>query len=177
MRTSATWNTTLSRANLNRTCSNSSKVRSTTPLSVRITSSSFTPPPLDEQQRIVARIEALAGKVQEALRLQEGALTESVALLASTMDREYSKADSRWGSRPLKEVSQINPSRKSQPLLADDSPVTFVPMAAVDADTGTITNPEVRPYRQVKRGYTLFRAGDVLGQRSRLHAEREIRRR
>jgi type I restriction enzyme S subunit len=68
-------------------------------------------PPLDEQRRIVARMEALAGRIAEAQGLQDGVLNESVAVLASATDLEYCRAASRWGACPLTEVSQINPSR------------------------------------------------------------------
>jgi len=119
-------------------------------------------PPLDEQRRIVAHIEMLAGRIAEAQTLQEAAWKKSEALLASMFDTEFSQAADRWGVCALADVSGINPSRKGIAALPDDSQVTFVPMAAIDGETGTIKEPEIRRFGEVKRGYTLFQLGDVL---------------
>ncbi len=40
--------------------------------------------------------------------------------------------------------------------------VSFVPMAAVDERTGTITVREERPLAEVSKGFTSFEDGDVL---------------
>jgi len=66
-----------------------------------------------------------------------------------------------WRWVRLGEVCMINPRRPrlSRP---DEAPTTFVPMRAVDEETGTITDVQVRPYAEVRRGYTFFEEGDVL---------------
>lgn len=56
----------------------------------------------------------------------------------------------------------MNPRRPPDLLRADDDPTTFVPMEAVDEVHGTVTRPEVRPFREVRRGYTYFAENDVL---------------
>lgn len=43
-----------------------------------------------------------------------------------------------------------------------DTEVSFVPMAAVDERDGAIAERQSRPYREVMKGYTPFREGDVL---------------
>jgi len=40
--------------------------------------------------------------------------------------------------------------------------VSFVPMAAVSDTLGEIETPQVRPYGQIKRGFTHFQTGDVI---------------
>ena len=67
-----------------------------------------------------------------------------------------------WEVVPLGSVCAINPRRMSLKMLPEDTPVTFVPMAAVDAELGAITQAVVRPLREVKKGYTAFIEGDVL---------------
>ena len=66
-----------------------------------------------------------------------------------------------WRWETLGRACVINPQR---PRLEVDPeyPTTFVPMAAVDGDTGGIVLPEVRPFERVRRGYTYFEEGDVL---------------
>lgn len=66
-----------------------------------------------------------------------------------------------WTMVPLGEVATINPPRP--PIhRADDAPTTFVPMAAVSERDAAITAPLLKPFREVRKGYTYFGEGDVL---------------
>ncbi|MHB8384756.1 MAG: restriction endonuclease subunit S [Candidatus Binataceae bacterium] len=67
-----------------------------------------------------------------------------------------------WALATLGQVCELNPAKAPTDALAANAPVTFVPMAAVDADSGTIAAPEIRPFASVRKGYTSFRAGDVI---------------
>ena len=62
---------------------------------------------------------------------------------------------------PLSEAVAVNP-KIDRTQLADDTEVSFVPMAAVGASDGSIDASTVRPYAEVKKGYTHFRESDVL---------------
>lgn len=62
----------------------------------------------------------------------------------------------------LGEVSEINPRLPRNPELADDSEVSFVPMAAVSEVSGAIESAAIRRYAEVKKGYPSFANGDVL---------------
>lgn len=66
-----------------------------------------------------------------------------------------------WQTVTLKQFCEINPRRP--PIdRPDDAPTTFVPMPAVAEAGGGITRPELRPFREVRKGYTYFGEGDVL---------------
>ena len=68
-----------------------------------------------------------------------------------------------WSKQPLGTVATVNPRR--DPALrshGDRLRVTFVPMAAVDEVSGTITNPAVKAFGEVRRGFTSFGEGDVI---------------
>lgn len=67
-----------------------------------------------------------------------------------------------WALTRLGQVCELNPPKPSPHFLAPYAMVTFVPMAGVDARSGTIAAPEVRPFSSVRRGYTSFRDGDVI---------------
>ncbi|NLH98055.1 MAG: hypothetical protein GX446_01035 [Chthonomonadales bacterium] len=67
-----------------------------------------------------------------------------------------------WRWVRLGEVCLINPSRPTDLLRSDDKPTSFVPMDALDAISGTITKQLLRPFGEVKKGYTYFGEGDVL---------------
>ena len=119
--------------------------------------------PLDEQHRIVARIEELAALIEEARGLRAKARKEAEALpfeaLHDLIGRRMVKG---WALRPLSEVCEVNPSRKGRTNYPDDMQVSFVPMSAVDDVTGSIAWPEVRSFLEVKRGYKWFLEGDVI---------------
>ena len=68
----------------------------------------------------------------------------------------------RWVQIGDPAIAEINPRERSLRDLPDDFMVSFVPMPAVDASTGTIEAPVDRPFSEVKKGFTNFRDGDVL---------------
>ena len=61
---------------------------------------------------------------------------------------------------PLMEVSEINPRGDEAPKL--DEIVSFIPMSAVSAESGTIIDEKTRTYAEVAKGYTPFASGDIL---------------
>lgn len=67
-----------------------------------------------------------------------------------------------WPLRPLPEACEINPKLPRDHRLTEDTPVSFVPMSAVDEVTGRISAAQTRPFREVRKGYTWFTDGDVL---------------
>lgn len=67
---------------------------------------------------------------------------------------------SGWANVRLGDVADVNP-RKSVDLEVTDL-VTFVPMAAVDEVSGTITQGVERPLKEVRSGFTQFQDDDVI---------------
>ena len=67
-----------------------------------------------------------------------------------------------WPLVPLEEICAINPRLARGARPPEEAPVSFVPMAAVDEMEGAIITPGRRAYREVAKGYTPFRDGDVL---------------
>ena len=66
-----------------------------------------------------------------------------------------------WRWVKLGDVCEVNPHRSSIDR-PDSMLTTFVPMESVDAVLGTVSNPKVRPFGEIKKGYTYFIQGDVL---------------
>lgn len=114
-------------------------------------------PPLPEQKRIMALIEELAAKVEEAkgLRQKAGEEAEAVshAFLKSLIESEEAQV---WAMKYIPEVADINPSRQIAATISDNTQVSFVPMSAVDDITGKITRPEIRHLCEVRKGYTFL---------------------
>lgn len=67
-----------------------------------------------------------------------------------------------WAQTRLGEAFQLNPPKPSAAQLSADSPVSFVPMPAVDAKAGVIAIPMQRPFGEVRSGFTSFANGDVI---------------
>jgi type I restriction enzyme S subunit len=117
-------------------------------------------PPLDDQHRTAARL----NRVREARTALEARAAQSSALIEAA---QYSLVDSclasgiasGWPLRLLSEVAMVNP-RPSR-LQPDDS-VAFVPMAAVDAVTGSVMHPETKLASDIGSGYKQFAIGDVI---------------
>lgn len=66
-----------------------------------------------------------------------------------------------WCAVPLAEIVELNPGIDKSRFRQDDD-MPFVPMPAVEAETGRIDTTERRPFGKVKSGFTAFASGDVL---------------
>ncbi|MFB2771428.1 restriction endonuclease subunit S [Pelatocladus sp. BLCC-F211] len=66
-------------------------------------------PPLEEQRRIVARIEELVGKIEEVRSLRQKALEETEALLTSALNLTFEKNIDKqgWELKPLKQAAEV----------------------------------------------------------------------
>lgn len=67
-----------------------------------------------------------------------------------------------WPSAKLGDVCELNPKLPKGHPLRDDTEVSFVPMASVSELSCSITDPQVRPFSEVRKGYTSFCDDDVL---------------
>jgi type I restriction enzyme S subunit len=71
------------------------------------------------------------------------------------------KLPDEWSWVRIGDICSVNPRR---PVLnrEGDTPTSFLPMAGVDEVSGTIASLEIKPFREVARGFTYFEDGDVL---------------
>ena len=72
---------------------------------------------------------------------------------------EPGKDDKGWGLTTLGECCELNPKRPRD--IKDELLVSFVPMPAVSED-GKIDCSDIRPYKEVRKGFTYFAENDVL---------------
>lgn len=61
-----------------------------------------------------------------------------------------------WAWTKFEEIAKLNYRDPAIDSLPDDFMVTFLPMAAVDAEKGILAKPEKRPLVQVRKGFTPF---------------------
>ena len=78
-----------------------------------------------------------------------------------TMSERTGEMASGWRRVRLGDVCELNP-RRSQISRPDDALTTFLPMPAIGEGGVGIKRAEVRPFRELRKGYTSFVEGDVL---------------
>ena len=122
-------------------------------------------PPIEEQERVVGQIQEVCERVREIQMLRRESLAEAAALESAVFSDSILELtqDSNVPVVTIGDIAQVNPRRDSRlRSLDEDLAVTFVPMAAVDEETGTIASPEVKPLGDVRKGFTPFLQGDVI---------------
>lgn len=130
-------------------------------------------PPINEQQRIVERIEFLFVKLDRAKELIENTLAQFeqnkmailhkafIGELTAKWRKENNIDLSSWENGILMDFCKINP-KKINTKEFDDMIVSFIPMPCVSDIWGKIIKKELRKLGEVKKGYTNFCEGDVL---------------
>lgn len=81
--------------------------------------------------------------------------------VAGIQIEESGSLPANWARARLPEIAAINPTLDKSEI-DDDILVSFVPMPAVEAETGGIDVSAHRKFAEVKKGYTGFLEGDVL---------------
>jgi len=130
-------------------------------------------PPLDEQRRIVARIEALAGRVAEAQRLRVEAIGAGKAFIESCTDKVLTRLASKYESRKFSEIcTSITDGDHITPQYSTEG-VKFIFVGNVSSghlhfDNCKYVTEEyfatIKPQRIPKRGDILYSAvGATLG--------------
>ncbi len=120
-------------------------------------------PPLAEQKRIAAILNEQMEAVEKARKATEAQLEAAKELPAAYLRAVFNSPEAqKWEKLKLGECCQINPRRPSDLIREDSHATTFVPMSAVDEQLGSISKPEIRPFSEVRKGYTYFAEWDVL---------------
>lgn len=120
-------------------------------------------PPLEEQGRIVEKIEELFSDIDNGikdLKIAQAQIKQyRQSVLKSAFEGKLYKT-SEWKEVKLEDVCQINPKTEIKDM-KDDDIVSFLPMTSVKAECNYYTEENVL-YSKVKKGYTKFKNGDVL---------------
>jgi len=120
-------------------------------------------PPLVEQKKIVAKLEKLLAKVNEAKKLRAEAQESASQLLPAELHKIFEEGKKKgWEEKKIGEITTINPKKSEVSKKQDDMLVSFVPMKAVNEYSQSITDIQERKLGDVRRGYTYFCNNDVL---------------
>ncbi|MBI3781321.1 MAG: hypothetical protein HY278_09750 [candidate division NC10 bacterium] len=88
-------------------------------------------------------------------------MTDSRELDSKASQDERYELPEGWAWASLDDACVVNP-RHERNALPDDALVSFIPMAAVDQQSGCISGSVARRYGEVRKGFTHFAEGDVL---------------
>jgi type I restriction enzyme S subunit len=96
-------------------------------------------------------------QTEKARLVKDWALRKQKPLPPVSQDELPFRLPRKWRCSQLAEVGFINPRNTADDGLA----ASFVPMHLISAEFGVATNQEVRPWGEIKSGYTHFAEGDV----------------
>ncbi len=109
---------------------------------------SFPCPPIDLQEKFTALID------QSDKSKFTGFKSQFIEMFG-----ELGRDDKGWGLTTLGQCCELNPKRPRD--INDETMVSFVPMPAV-SEYGKIDCSDIRPYKEVRKGFTYFAENDVL---------------
>jgi type I restriction enzyme S subunit len=118
-------------------------------------------PPIPEQEQIVGVLSTLDRAIATTTKLIEAKreLKRGLAQQLLTGKRRLPGFAGKWRSTTLGAVAKVNPPTPAPEQ--DTQEVSFFTMADVPAGGGRVTG-SIRPYREVKSGFTSFRRNDTL---------------
>lgn len=118
----------------------------------------FELPDMDKQKELAELLWAIDDTKKSYQKLI-AATDELVKSQFIEMFGEPGKDEKGWGLTTLGRCCELNPKKPRD--IDDDLVVSFVPMPAVSED-GRMNCSELRPYKDVKKGFTYFIEDDVL---------------
>ncbi len=118
----------------------------------------FELPDLDTQRCLAAVLWAM-NETMDSYKELIAATDELVKSQFIAMFGSLGEDEKGWGLTTLGKCCELNPKRPKD--IDDELLVSFVPMPAVSED-GRIDTTEIRPYAEVKKGFTYFAENDVL---------------
>ncbi|KAF5049913.1 Type I restriction modification DNA specificity domain protein [anaerobic digester metagenome] len=115
---------------------------------------------LVKQRKEEGTAEALYQQIQAEKQklIKEGKLKKTKALPAITEDEIPFDIPESWKWVRLGEIFEINPRNS----VSDETRVAFIPMTLIEDGYRSEFTFEVRPWGQVKKGYTHFQNGDIV---------------
>lgn len=119
---------------------------------------SFPLPPMEEQKKIAALLDA----VSDLLAKQKQLLAKQDTLIQSLFYDMFGTPEineKNFITKKISELCQLNPKKPNG--IPDNTECSFVPMPLVSED-GNLNPTQIRLYKDVKKGFTYFEEGDVL---------------
>ncbi len=114
--------------------------------------------PLNEQKRIVSKIEELFSKIDFTKQSLEQTKLQLELYKQSLLKSVFSELS----QDALSNISIINPKKPGKGETDDNLDVSFIPMKCVEEKSGKIDLSNIRKYGDVKKGFTYFQDKDLI---------------
>lgn len=112
-----------------------------------------------EQQLIVSEIETQFSRLEEAVKVLKSVKDKLNIYRKAVLKKAFEKEEIK--KEKIGDICVINPSKAEVKNLDENFEVSFIPMAYVSED-GKIISMDKRPLKEVNKGFTFFKNGDVL---------------
>lgn len=120
-------------------------------------------PPINEQQRIVAKLDEAFEAIASAKAKAEQNLLNARALFQNYLFKVFDSRKNSWERKSLGEVTQIRPQKSQvRNLLSSNDQVSFVPMEDLGINEKTFLTKQSKALSAVYSGYTYFAENDLL---------------
>ena len=129
-------------------------------------------PPLDEQRRIVARIEQLAAKIQEARQMGHQAKGEAAAILDSALNAVWSH-QGNWMTQPVSNLARTV-SGQVDPRIEPYASLPHINGEAMESGTCRLLGYRLAKEDSVKSGKFHFMEGTVLYSKIRPYLRKAV---
>lgn len=130
-------------------------------------------PPLAEQRRIVARIEALAANISEARALRQQATEEVEAIVLSLLHRFFVAGSTKWKSISMDQAIEIN-DKQVDPTLPEHSQLPHISGENMESRTCRLLPWRTAEADGVKSNNYLFSPGTILYSKIRPYLRKAV---
>ena len=120
------------------------------------------PPPLEEQRRVIARIESLAAKVEAARKLREQAVAKTAILWGMAAEQVIS-SNNNWDAVTVEKISEVRGGiQKSKARIPRDNPRRYLTVAHVQRNWIDFSDPRYFEVSDEELVRWRLQKGDVL---------------
>ena len=118
-------------------------------------------PPLEEQKRIVAKLDILFEKIDKAIALHQKNIDEADIFMASVLNDVFVELEEKYGKQLLLDGVYIGCKKGFKPTIINGK-VPFIGMSDIDEHNGINTKYVMEDYENVSNGKTKFEKNAVL---------------
>lgn len=120
-------------------------------------------PPLAEQKRIVAKLDAAFAEIDSAIELVGTKQANAEKLKASLLDASLKDDDAMWKTVKLGDVCEIQPKKAQiKKKLSDNDEISFMPMDDLGINEMYPSANQTKTLAKAYSSYTYFEDNDVL---------------
>lgn len=118
-------------------------------------------PPLQEQKRVISKLDKLFEKIDKAIALHQKNMDEADAFMGSVLNEVFEELEEKYGLESLLDGVYIGCKRGFNPTVKDGK-VPFIGMSDIDEHNGVNTKYVLEDYEKVSKGKTKFEKNAVL---------------